>query len=164
MKSKSLSVVALGIVLVAAVAVGYLISRPMVMEREKVLPVFIGGELTIPQKVVQPISLTRVISAPIPQPKIATPLPIVPPGISYRVLPQYPATALQQGLEGVAILSVYIGLNGAAESVAIKSSSGVADLDKSALAAVSRWQFNPATQGGAALASWFELPVRFTLQ
>lgn len=164
MKTKTMSLVTLGIILVAAVAVSYLVSRPMAMEREKVVPVFMGGELTVPNKIVKPISLTKVISAPIPQPEISAPLPIVPPGISYRVLPQYPASALKQGLEGVTVLSVYIGLNGTIQNVGVKSSSGVAELDQSAMAAVSQWKFNPASQGGTALASWFELPVRFTLQ
>ena len=147
----------------AAIAVGYLISRPGLFVSQREMPIFMGEEIVI-HKTASAVKATKVVSTPVPQPKVATPLPIFPPRISYRVLPSYPASALGQGLGGTAILSVYVGLRGDPEKVKVKSSSGVAELDQSAASAVSQWKFAPATQGGKALASWFELPVRFEVK
>src|SRR3989339_799437 len=106
---------------------------------------------------------SKAVSAPAPMPTAVAPLPIFPPKVIYSILPQYPASALLQGLEGTTLLSVYVGLNGAAERVEVKTSSGLAALDEAAAAAVAQWKFNPATQGSAAIASCFEVPVRFVV-
>ncbi|MEE8637430.1 MAG: energy transducer TonB [Candidatus Margulisiibacteriota bacterium] len=169
MKTKTVSLVAIGMILVAAIAVSYLISRPALFVSQKSMPVFMGEEVVIHKaatavKARTVVKAAKAVSAPMPQPKLAVPLPILPPRISYRVLPNYPATALEQGLGGTAILSIYVGLNGDPKQVVVKSSSGVAELDKSAVTAVSQWKFNPAAQGGKAIASRFELPVRFEIK
>lgn len=91
------------------------------------------------------------------------PLPIVPPGVVQKVFPQYPSSALSDSIEGVTLLSVYVGLGGQPEQVQIKVPSGCPELDASAVAAVSQWRFSPATQGGTSLASWYEVPVRFVI-
>ena len=93
-----------------------------------------------------------------------TALPIVPPSVISKIVPNYPETALENGVEGVVVISANIGLNGAAEKVAVKTSSGVPALDGSAARAVSQWVFTPASQGGAAIASCFEVPVRFEVK
>lgn len=169
MKTQSLSLIAVGTLLVAAVMVGFLVARPVSIVQPREMPVFMGEELTV-QRAIEGLrgqekvkKAARAISDPIPQPKVATPLPLVPPTVSYRVLPEYPVSALEQGLQGTAVLSIYVGPGGAAESVKVTSSSGVAELDNSAVKAVSQWKFSPATQGGAAVASWFEMPVRFQI-
>lgn len=166
MKTRTLSIVAMSMILVAAIAVSYLISRPALFVRQGSMPVFMGEEITIQKTGVKAVTAVKAVKAestPIPQPIAAAPLPILPPSISYRVLPQYPVSALEQGLQGTAILSIYVGLGGAAERVDIKSSSGALELDKSAVSAVSKWKFSPATRGGAAVASRLELPVRFEI-
>jgi len=162
-KTKTVSLVAIGIILIAAIAAGYLISRPAWFVSQREMPIFMGEEIVI-KRIASTVKTTKAVSTPMPQPKVAAPLPILPPKIFYRVLPNYPATALEQGLEGTAILSIYVGLTGDPEKVAIKSSSGVAELDESAVSAVSEWRFYPAAQGGKAVASWFELPVRFEIK
>jgi protein TonB len=103
-------------------------------------------------------------AAKAPMPQAAQPLPIVPPAITFKVLPSYPSAVLEKGRKGMVLLSVYVGLSGQPEKVEVKSSSGVAELDKSATEAVSQWKFSPAIQGGSALASWFEVPVRFEIK
>jgi len=177
MKTKNISMVAVGTILAAVVVVSYLMARPALFVRESSLPVFMGEEVIIQKstdKTVKALkgrtavkaekAVTAVKAEGIPVPKVAAPLPILPPRVSYRVLPEYPVSALEQGLQGTAVLSIYVGLSGAAEKVEVRSSSGAAELDASALAAVSQWTFDPASQGGAAVASWFELPVRFEIK
>ncbi len=185
MKTKTIPLIALGVILIAAVAVSFLISRPALFVKHESMPIFMGEEVTVKRglegirglqmlkkatevkkavKSERAIKASKVASQVVPQPKVATPLPILPPKISFRVLPEYPLTALEQGLGGTTILSIYVGLSGNPEDIEVKSSSGVSELDQSAVAAVSRWKFNPATQGGKAVASWFEIPVRFEVR
>jgi protein TonB len=184
MRANQKYMVAVDIILLAAIIMGYFIAKTTIFEKKSNLPIFIGegifvqevssampGEQTAKKliKVKQlvqakpAVNVSKSISQPLPQPKAAAPLPIIPPKISYRVLPQYPASALHKGLEGTTILSIYIGANGKAENIEVRSSSGASELDKSAVAAVSQWEFNPATQGGRAISSWFEVPVRFVI-
>ena len=176
--------VAVDIILLVAIITGYFIAKTAIFEKKSELPVFIGEGIFVQQgaevlKGVQPVKkvikvkkavqakpaldASKSVAQPLPQPKAAAPLPIVPPKISYGILPQYPASALQEGLEGTAILSIYIGSSGKAENIEVRSSSGASELDKAAVSAVSQWEFNPATQGGTAISSWFEVPVRFVI-
>lgn len=141
---------------------GYFITRPHPVARTSA-PVFIGEEVVV-HKAVKALTITKAVSLPQPAPQIAVPLPIIPPAVTYKVLPAYPLAALDKGLTGSVILSVYIGLGGQPEKIETKVSSGVAELDAAAAQAVSQWKFSPALQGGAALASWFEIPVRFEVK
>lgn len=175
MNTKNVSLVAVGVILIAAVMVSFLMSKTSSFVQQREMPVFMGQEMVVQNKVVKAVqvekavtinravstNVQKVVSKPVPQPKV---LPIMPPNISYRVLPQYPGSALKQGLQGTTILSIYVGMSGAAEKVQVKSSSGVAELDQAAQTAVAQWKFNPASQGGSALASWFEIPVSFRIK
>ncbi|MFH1684472.1 MAG: energy transducer TonB [Candidatus Margulisiibacteriota bacterium] len=175
MKTKNVSLVAVGVILIAAVMVSFLMSRTSSFVQKSEMPLFMGQEMVVQNKAVGVVEAVKVakavrinravkaVSNPMPQPKVAAPLPIFPPKVSFSVLPQYPVTALEQGLQGTTILSIYVGMSGAAEDVQIKASSGVSELDQSAVAAATQWKFNPAAQGGSALASWFEVPVSFRI-
>lgn len=101
---------------------------------------------------------------PIPIKPVSAPWPVIPPQVLSSVLPEYPRPALESGIEGLVMVQAHIGLSGAAEKVEVKTSSGNPELDQSAAAAVAQWRFSPASQNGSALASWFEVPVRFTIQ
>ncbi|MBU0671905.1 MAG: energy transducer TonB [Candidatus Margulisbacteria bacterium] len=181
MKTDKLSIVAIGSILIAAIMVGYIVARPAIFVEKKSAPIFMGEELTVKrgvegirgqqraievkkavrvEKAVRAERAVKAESIPMVQPKV---LPIIPPMISYRVLPEYPMSALEKGLTGTTILSIYVGMAGSPDKVEVKASSGVAELDQSAITAVSQWKFSPAAQGGQALASWFEVPVRFEL-
>ena len=91
-------------------------------------------------------------------------LPISPPTVMHKVTPAYPSSVLEKGLQGTVLLAVYIGLNGLPEKIESKISSGINELDRAATDAVSQWRFSPAAQGSQAMASWYEVPVRFTIQ
>jgi TonB family protein len=184
MRANQKYMVAIDIILLVAIIMGYFIAKTAIFENKRDLPVFIGEGIFVrdgaevvkgKQAVKTTMKIRRAVQAkqtadisksvdqPLPQPKVATPLPILPPKISYKVLPQYPASALQKGLQGTTILSIYIGASGKPENIEVRSSSGISELDKSAVYAVSQWEFNPATQGGRAISSSFEVPVRFVI-
>jgi len=158
-------------ILSVAVSAGLFLVRPRTATTQTV-PVFVSQEVTVNKVVTaekaglaaQTIPASIAESVPAPQPNIAAPLPLIPPSVSHKVLPAYPATALKQGLAGTVLLAVYVGLGGQPERVEIKTSTGVSDLDTAAANAVAQWRFSPASQGGQALASWFEVPVRFEVK
>jgi len=164
------NIVPLLVVSLAVSAVFYL-SRPQT--RTSSIPIFMGEEVTVKKAVegirgvemategVKAAPVVKAAPAPATQ---AAPLPIVPPSVTVRVLPAYPASSLANGTEGVVLLSAYVGLTGQPEKIETKTSSGISELDEAAMKAVSQWQFSPASQGGAALASWFEVPVRFVIK
>jgi periplasmic protein TonB len=77
--------------------------------------------------------------------------------------PVYPAEAKRNGQQGVALFRVVVSAAGHAESVALIKSSGYRILDNSALEAVRKWKFHPATIGGVKVSSTVKVPVRFTL-
>ena len=78
--------------------------------------------------------------------------------------PPYPAISKRMREEGKVILRVSVTPAGTAESVEIKSSSGSARLDESALRTVRQWKFIPARRGDTAVQSWVLVPVIFKLE
>ena len=82
----------------------------------------------------------------------------------YQITPSYPATARQRGIEGTALLSVFVDADGRVGEVVVKQSAGHPDLDRAAVDAVRRWRFEPARRGTDTVAMWVELPVAFQLR
>lgn len=78
-------------------------------------------------------------------------------------VPAYPATAREQGLEGVVVLNIEVLASGRVGEVHVAVSSGAWVLDEAAVEAVKRWTFAPARQGTRAVDSLVEVPVKFTL-
>jgi len=145
-----------------AVSAGYFISRTQVAPARSV-PMFMGDEVVV-QKAATAANTEKANALPAPQPKLIAPLPIVPPAVTYKILPEYPVSALEKGLSGTVVLSVFVGLNGQPEKIDTRVSSGIEELDRSAVQAVAQWKFAPAAQGGQAIASWLEIPVRFEVK
>jgi protein TonB len=71
--------------------------------------------------------------------------------------------ALKQGIEGTVMVAAYVVGIGQPAKVELQSSSGNELLDRAALQAVAEWEFLPATQGGAGLASYLDIPVVFQI-
>ncbi|MBI4740076.1 MAG: energy transducer TonB [Betaproteobacteria bacterium] len=67
------------------------------------------------------------------------------------------------GEEGKVILRVRVGAQGASLAVDIRQSSGHPRLDEAARAAVEKWRFVPARQGGEAVEATVLVPLHFTL-
>ena len=89
---------------------------------------------------------------------------ILPPKVIYKSIPDYPAKAIEQGLQGTVMVEVYILKNGRVGEATIDQSSGYQVLDKSALAAISQWIFEPATYAREVTQARFKVPVRFQLK
>ena len=80
-----------------------------------------------------------------------------------RVEPVYPPTAYRAREEGTVLVTAGIDASGAPVSVDVARRSGSRALDRAAVDAVRQWRFEPAMQGGKAVASTVEVPVSFRL-
>ena len=69
--------------------------------------------------------------------------------------------SLRLGEQGTVVLTVMVKSDGSASDVEVKSSSGVARLDRAAAEAVKTWRFNPATVDGKAIDKSYEVPITF---
>ena len=78
--------------------------------------------------------------------------------------PPYPPQARRMNEEGKVILRVEVSAEGRAENIEIKTSSGSARLDESALRTVRSWRFIPAKRGETAVSSWVQVPIIFKLE
>ena len=68
------------------------------------------------------------------------------------------------GEEGRVLLRVFVDVEGRAEQVELKSSSGFPRLDQAAEDAVQRWKFVPAKRGNEVVATWVAVPIVFNLR
>jgi TonB family protein len=172
-KEVSLKNIVIFLLIASAFSVGYFMARPKVLTKN--VPVFVGEEVLVREKarVVTKVRAAKAEKAertvmaeklPLSGPKIETPLPLIPPVVTFKILPSYPLTALEKELGGVVVLSVYVGLTGQPEKIETKVSSGIPELDQAAVASISQWRFSPAKQGAVAVASWYEIPVRFEVK
>jgi protein TonB len=78
--------------------------------------------------------------------------------------PPYPPLSRRMREEGRVILRVRVTAEGSASDVEIRTSSGSARLDDSALRTVHRWKFIPARRGQTPVQSWVLVPVIFKLE
>lgn len=77
--------------------------------------------------------------------------------------PGYPLAARRRGQEGTVNIEALVSRDGRAVETNVKTSSGVADLDESALTAVRHWRFVPAKRGDEPIEAWVTVPIRFQL-
>jgi len=78
--------------------------------------------------------------------------------------PDYPRTARLKGYEGLVLVEAEVGADGVVGDVRLKASSGYAVLDRSALAAVRDWKFEPGRRMGIPVTMRVDVPVRFMLR
>jgi len=78
--------------------------------------------------------------------------------------PSYPRLSKRMGEQGEVRLRVLVGVDGRVVSVGLGRSSGFERLDESAMESVKTWRFKPASQGGEALETWVEVPIKFVLE
>ncbi len=89
----------------------------------------------------------------------------VAPKIREQVQPDYPRVARRRGIEGLVVLHLVVGRDGAVEPAYTKVLESVPGLDAAAVAAANRWRFSPARDSsGSALRSFIRLPIRFSLR
>lgn len=77
--------------------------------------------------------------------------------------PVYPYEARQQGWEGAVLVEAEVLPSGRCGQTRVLTSSGYRVLDESAIQAIRRWQFKPATRGAVPVSVWVEIPVTFRL-
>jgi len=80
-----------------------------------------------------------------------------------RTAPRYPRRAFELGQQGVVTLAALILPSGQPQSLKIEESSGHRLLDKAALSAVKKWEFEPLVRNGQKIKSWVRVPVRFVI-
>lgn len=88
---------------------------------------------------------------------------VVPAAYLATPQPRYPASAREEGEEGVVLLRVRISRSGSPEEIVLERSSGFIALDEAAIAGVKRWTFTPALRGSEPIEAWMRVPVRFRL-
>jgi protein TonB len=77
--------------------------------------------------------------------------------------PDYPPRAVELDLNGTVLIRALLDPAGDPREVRVHRSSGHAVLDHAAVAAVSRWAFEPASRDGQRIPAWVEVPVHFRL-
>lgn len=84
----------------------------------------------------------------------------------YRINPPppYPQMARKRGFQGVVVLEVLVDTDGSAADLRVLSSSGHPVLDRTAVAAVKHWTFDPGTRGDKKEKMWVRVPIRFQLK
>jgi len=78
--------------------------------------------------------------------------------------PPYPAAARRFGYEGSVVIRARVQVDGSADRVEVKQSSGYEVLDRAALEAVRKWRFIPARRGNEAVVEWVDIPWKFKLE
>lgn len=121
----------------------------------------------------------QAISAPAPEPEEAPPAPVAakeddelaapvtPPRVDASQLnnpaPSYPTLSRRLREQGTVYLELLILPDGTVSEIQVKTSSGFARLDNSALEAVRRWRYVPAKRGGVAIPFRYVQPIEFSL-
>jgi protein TonB len=75
----------------------------------------------------------------------------------------YPSLAKRRGYEGTVILDVLVDETGRVVELEVAQSSGFRILDRSAMADVKAWRFEPARKGGRAISMPVKVPVRYEI-
>jgi protein TonB len=87
-----------------------------------------------------------------------------PPQMLVNPTPQFPDGAVAAGRQGVVWLFVSVNAQGTVAAVRVQTSSGFADLDRSALNTIRRWRFKPAQRDGMNVGCDVQVPIRFTIR
>ena len=73
----------------------------------------------------------------------------------------YPKVSIRLGESGRVLLHVLIGVDGAAQKVEIKQSSGFERLDQAAIRVAQQTRYRPGKKDGQPEAMWFAVPIPF---
>lgn len=89
-------------------------------------------------------------------------------GVSLPVLvkqfkPQYTATAMRAGIQGVVVLECVVGTDGTVTDVRVTRSLDTT-LDQEAIKAAKQWRFKPGTKDGKPVPVRISLEMTFTLR
>lgn len=113
-----------------------------------------------------PASVESAAPAALP-PNTSVNEPVIPPrspAYLHNPKPLYPLAARRAGYEGKVTVRALIQIDGSAERVELKKSSGYELLDRAALEAVKKWRFIPAKRGSEIIVEWVDIPWTFKLE
>jgi len=82
--------------------------------------------------------------------------------IEEMVEPEYPADALENGIEGYVIVEVQVAPNGKVHSAYARKVFGAESFAKASLDAVRRFRFKPKLKNGKPVTFWVSFLIRFT--
>lgn len=102
-----------------------------------------------------------------PPPKLAGPVTLggeLSVACPERRPPSYPRHSQRMGEEGAVVLRVELDEQGSVSAARVSTSSGFAQLDNAALAAVRTWRCNPPTRNGHPVRTVAMQPFNFILQ
>jgi len=74
------------------------------------------------------------------------------------------AALVVEGTEGTVALRALVSVDGAVRSVEVAGSSGSPVLDRTAVEAVRRWRFAPATRDGEPIDAYVTLRIRYVVR
>jgi TonB family protein len=87
------------------------------------------------------------------------------PDLIHRTPPQYSAEAMRAKLQGVAVLSGVVGVDGTLHDIrVVRSLDAAFGLDREAIACVKQWRFRPGTRQGKPVAVYVTIEVAFNLR
>ena len=87
------------------------------------------------------------------------------PELIVRTPPQYSAEAMRAKLQGVAVLSGVVGVDGKLHDIrVVRSLDPAFGLDREAIACVKQWRFRPGTRYGKPVAVYVTIEVAFNLR
>jgi TonB family protein len=90
---------------------------------------------------------------------------VTPPTLLFRAPPQYTPEAMRAKLQGVALLTGVVGVDGMLHDIRIVRSLDAAfGLDQEAITCVQQWRFRPGTRQGKPVAVFVNLEVAFNLR
>jgi TonB family protein len=100
---------------------------------------------------------------PPPAAGTTAPEPLVPPKLRKDVQPAYPAAALEQGISASVLLEIDIDVTGVVQRASVAEASQAPGLgfEEAALAAAKQLEFEPAREGGKAIAVTITFRFRF---
>lgn len=87
------------------------------------------------------------------------------PILSHRTSPQYSAEAMRAKVQGVAVLSGVVDVDGRLRDIrVVRSLDAAFGLDQEAIACVGQWRFRPGTRAGKPVAVHVTIEVAFNLR
>jgi protein TonB len=90
---------------------------------------------------------------------------VTAPDLIHRTQPQYTADAMRAKLQGVAVLTGIVGVDGRLHDIRVARSLDAAfGLDQEAIACVRQWRFRPGTRQGKPVAVFVTIEVAFSLR
>ncbi|MCC6473775.1 MAG: energy transducer TonB [Burkholderiales bacterium] len=125
------------------------------------------GPIPAPAPAVQapapPVAAPITRPAPAPAQQAVTP-PRFDAAYLENPAPAYPPASRRFGEQGRVILRVLVSAQGAARAVEVRTGSGFARLDETALRTVRHWRFVPARRGAEPIEAWVLVPISFALE